>query len=815
MTNYEALKVSQLRAMCKEKKIDTSSMLEKIEFVRALQKKDPQKDPKRPPKYEDMKVSELKNKCRLLGINTDAMIEKAEFVKALQDKESPTKKTVSKAPDKKKTPVATRRASLPGKATVPSKAKPKMGSSSAQARPVRRASNGSNSTGIASASSAPVKKSTPINTARGKPTLNYKSQLRGGSVGGSCTSPKITKKPSVKVSVKPKMPSLGNTNTKKATTANSPKNSPKTSRPITSAPVSPKRRQSTIVPAKKVTSPMAKRRPTIGVGGVPTSISVQNESPPTTRKPPISPTRNNKKLPVKMKSPPLTRKAFLSTDPSLSSMPSLAASSVPSVVSAASRNSTNYTATDVETLFKDAPKSKWIIKEHQFSGSLGFKTIGEEQDKRAKSIQKALDKFYEKPHKYAAIMYQTHLIHRPAKEQSYTLVMRKGTQNLQAKDITDRGKWTIIIHHYQHIPTFPFNKLPDRDQYTNRMTHKGNFLPRPILPGRGMGCCDLPSLKIIGDIDPSDIKQGEVGDCWLLSAISAIAEFDGAVKRLFRKTKNLEQMPRAEVNFYTITLWDLSTWKEVDIVIDESLCASPSGNNQLLASKPSDDGELWVPYLEKALCIHCGGWDEITGGQCTHAWAVMTGCRQQYTIMQNKRNGKFQCMAKIDPETGKWAKHFNSPKKGMGGGAWRCPWPKVGGGGAADVELTADQLYKRMCAWDRQNYIVAAGTKGSSHKNSSGGLVDNHAYSVIDCHPQVAGTKIDLMKVRNPWGSGEMEDGEFDDDGPGWDKYPQIKAALNPVVADDGIFYMTKKEFFQHFDHLYLSASDMTQYKED
>ena len=35
-----------------------------------------------------------------------------------------------------------------------------------------------------------------------------------------------------------------------------------------------------------------------------------------------------------------------------------------------------------------------------------------------------------------------------------------------------------------------------------------------------------------------------------------------------------------------------------------------------------------------------------------------------------------------------------------------------------------------------------------------------------------------------------MEDGEFDDNGPGWEKYPEIKAQLNPVIADDGIFCM-------------------------
>ncbi len=129
-----------------------------------------------------------------------------------------------------------------------------------------------------------------------------------------------------------------------------------------------------------------------------------------------------------------------------------------------------------------------------------------------------------------------------------------------------------------------------------------------------MGIGDTPNLKLIGDVDPSDIHQGSVGDCWLLSAISALAEFDGAVKRLFRKTKNLDHRPFDGPNMYTITLWDISTWKEVDIEIDERLPLAGDGSGRLLASKPSSDGELWVCYLEKALAVHCGGWDNITGG---------------------------------------------------------------------------------------------------------------------------------------------------------------------------------------------------------
>ena len=66
--------------------------------------------------------------------------------------------------------------------------------------------------------------------------------------------------------------------------------------------------------------------------------------------------------------------------------------------------------------------------------------------------------------------------------------------------------------------------------------------------------------------------------------------------------------------------------------------------------------------------------------------------------------------------------------------------------------------------------------------------------------------------MRNPHGRGEISTGEFDDDGPGWAAYPQIKAKLQHIAADDGIFWLTKQEFFRYFETLYLCAKDMSEF---
>jgi len=341
----------------------------------------------------------------------------------------------------------------------------------------------------------------------------------------------------------------------------------------------------------------------------------------------------------------------------------------------------------------------------------------------------------------------------------------------------------------------------------------------PLSPGRGMGVADVPSLKIIGDIDPSDVVQGSVGDCWLLSAISSLAEFDGAVEHLFRKTDDLANRPYDGPNTYTITLWNLETggeWEEVDIVIDERLASAADGTG-LLGCSPSLDGELWVCYLEKALAIHCGGWDAIDGGFCTHGWRLLTGCQEQYTILKEKSTGKYKCLGTYNPNDDVWEDLSNSPHGGFSG-LWPMRWPELGREEGEDdlhLQLSEEELFTRMCAWDDENYVVGAGTRSGSDKENTDGIVDGHAYSVIACHNDVAGTEFDLIKMRNPHGRGEFQTGMWDDDGPGWDEYPEVREALQPQAADDGIFYVSKEEFFVYFQTVYVCAKSMTEFKTD
>lgn len=287
-------------------------------------------------------------------------------------------------------------------------------------------------------------------------------------------------------------------------------------------------------------------------------------------------------------------------------------------------------SSDDEGRYPDVDPSRWRLRELSFNGKAKYWLKGK-QVKNEGPIPLAIEKFHSKPQKYEAMIYQKSMLDPEVwdpNDHKYTFLFREDTLNWQPIGVSPNGKYALLHRYYERCKAFPGDILPQqyRDKYTDNFSFRGRKLHsgsvKPIMPGRGMGLGDSPApLTIIKEVDPGDIFQGHVGNCWLLSGISALADYEGAIRHLFRKTKNLDKLPMDEPQFMTVTLWDLKTWKEVDIVIDERLCADPVDNKEglrMLGTRPSMDGELWVPYLEKALAAHCGGWDKIVGGHCSH-----------------------------------------------------------------------------------------------------------------------------------------------------------------------------------------------------
>jgi len=117
------------------------------------------------------------------------------------------------------------------------------------------------------------------------------------------------------------------------------------------------------------------------------------------------------------------------------------------------------------------------------------------------------------------------------------------------------------------------------------------------------------------EIAPNDILQGNLGDCWFLCAVSALAETSQLVERLFLTKEYNEE------GIYRIKICKNAEWQEV--VVDDFFPCLPNGGP--IFSK-GHGNELWVLLLEKAYSKVHGSYKSIVGGLPHEAMMDLTGC---------------------------------------------------------------------------------------------------------------------------------------------------------------------------------------------
>jgi hypothetical protein len=130
-------------------------------------------------------------------------------------------------------------------------------------------------------------------------------------------------------------------------------------------------------------------------------------------------------------------------------------------------------------------------------------------------------------------------------------------------------------------------------------------------------------------IDTDDIAQGQLGDCWLLSAIACLAEFPGAIEKVFI-TREYSARGKYAVQLYSGKKINSGTDNERDegwvtIVVDDLFpCGNQSGE-PIFAQTGEKSDALWVLILEKAFAKFCGSYCGLDGGHPVWALQAMTG----------------------------------------------------------------------------------------------------------------------------------------------------------------------------------------------
>lgn len=244
-----------------------------------------------------------------------------------------------------------------------------------------------------------------------------------------------------------------------------------------------------------------------------------------------------------------------------------------------------------------------------------------------------------------------------------------------------------------------------------------------------------PSESVLFDqIRPQDVKQGQVGDCWLMASIAAVASHPELIKKLFN-TKHV-----TEDGKYSISLYDAGAHEWTSMVIDEFLpCRLQNGKPAPLFAKPL--GELWAVLLEKAFAKFCYSWGKLAGGDSWFALQAMTGFKSYvHWFMRDQRWKK-----KVLKEDWAHGKTENARGRKINYLVFDV---------VQDSSQDLNELFDEIHALGTKDHLMTCSMEGANAEAKAKGIVVWHAYSLLEVLEEVLddGTPIRLMQVRNPWG---------------------------------------------------------------
>ncbi|XP_076099976.1 calpain-9-like isoform X1 [Mytilus galloprovincialis] len=273
---------------------------------------------------------------------------------------------------------------------------------------------------------------------------------------------------------------------------------------------------------------------------------------------------------------------------------------------------------------------------------------------------------------------------------------------------------------------------------------------RPFVWKRPADLVDSPEF-IASGVSRFDVKQGELGDCWLLAAIASLTCNEVLLNKVVPPEQNFTD---EYCGLFKFNIWHEGDWTEV--VVDDRL---PSYMDSLVFMHSADKHEFWSALLEKAYAKLHGSYESLKGGSTSEAMEDFTGGVTEMFDLKKAPKDLLTIMLKAHDR----------------GSLMGC-----------SIDADPNQLEAEL----------------------ANGLIMGHAYSVtavkmVEIQTPGRSGKLPMVRCRNPWGNESEWKGAFSDESERW-KYitDSDKEEIGLTQEDDGEFWMTFGDWQSNFQKL-------------
>jgi len=301
----------------------------------------------------------------------------------------------------------------------------------------------------------------------------------------------------------------------------------------------------------------------------------------------------------------------------------------------------------------------------------------------------------------------------------------------------------------------------------------------------------------------NDCKQGNLGDCWLISAMSVLAtrdellvggrsgmdyDKDMIVDKIIADCLSKGVYPPIFHRFRGIGLFVIRLFVEfqwIYVIVDERIPVDSKTKKPIFGSCRNVH-EMWVALIEKAFAKVYGCYENLISGYVDEGINALTAMPSEKIFIKNETTGVFP---------------HKTVEQNYGG---------------------SEGLWQLLKDRDNEGCLMGCSIKGDTGgplvlNGKDSGLLKNHAYSLNDIleinDPFNEGQTVRLLRLRNPWGKSEWK-GAWSGESKEMQKYrPVIQEYINElppdeqfdIDADDGIFFIHYDDWKDNFTALFVN----------